>query len=263
MSRDFDWYGGAGSVAWDPEQYAKYADERGRPFFDLTARIAAGHAAYLVDLGCGDGALTAELARRWPGVRVTGVDSSPEMLAKAPDGISTVLADIAEWEPDAPVDVLVSNAALQWVPEHGELLPRFASWLAPGGWIALQVPGNYANPHFEVLRELARSPRWADRVPQVPRSRVLEPADYLDRLAAAGCTVDAWETTYLHVLHGPDAVLEWTRGTALRPILAALSTVEGAGFTAEYGAALRDAYPERPYGTLFPFRRIFVVGRRA
>jgi trans-aconitate 2-methyltransferase len=251
-------------VRWDPEQYARYTDQRSRPFYDLTDRIAAEQPAHLVDLGCGDGELTATLARRWPAATITGVDSSTDMLAAAPAGerLSFVAGDIARWQPDRPVDVLVSNAALQWVDGHADLLPRFVSWLSPGGWIAFQIPGNYANPSFEVLRAQVRSPRWAGRVPDVPESRVLEPAAYLDRLAALGCTVDAWETTYLHVLSGPDPVLEWKRGTALRPILSALSTVEGQEFCAEYGAALREAYPERPYGTLFPFRRIFVVGQR-
>jgi trans-aconitate 2-methyltransferase len=251
-------------VAWDPEQYARYADERSRPFFELTSRIAAAEPAFLVDLGCGDGSLTAALAHRWPGVRGIGMDSSEQMVAKAPadERLSFVAGDIETWEPDRPVDVLVSNAALQWVPTHPSLLPRFVSWLAPGGWLAFQVPGNYDTAGFEVLRRQVRSPRWAGRVPDVPRTRVLEPADYLARLAGLGCAVDAWETTYLHVLHGPDPVLEWKRGTALRPILAALSTVDAERFCAEYAAALREAYPERAYGTLFPFRRIFVVAHR-
>jgi trans-aconitate 2-methyltransferase len=250
-------------VGWDPEQYARYADQRSRPFFELTDRIAARDPAYLVDLGCGDGSLTAALAGRWPGVAGVGMDSSAQMLAKAPavEGLTFAAGDIASWEPGRGVDVLVSNAALQWVPGHPDLLPRFVSWLNPGGWLAFQVPGNYDTPGFDLLREQVRSAHWAGRVPDVPQTRVLEPAEYLERLAALGCTVDAWETTYLHVLPGPDPVLEWKRGTALRPILAALSTVEAEEFCAGYGAALRSAYPERPYGTLFPFRRIFVVGR--
>lgn len=251
-------------MAWDPEQYARYADQRGRPFFELTDRIAAQDPAYLVDLGCGDGALTEALARRWPGISGVGMDSSAQMLAKAPasDRLSFVVGDIETWQPDRAVDVLVSNAALQWVPGHPDLLARFVSWLAPGGWFAFQVPGNYDTAGFEVLRTQVRSPRWAGRVPDIPETRVLAPAHYLERLSALGCVVDAWETTYLHVLSGPDPVLEWKRGTALRPVLAALSIVEAEEFCAEYGAALRAAYPERGYGTLFPFRRIFVVAHQ-
>jgi trans-aconitate 2-methyltransferase len=250
-------------VSWDPEQYARYADQRSRPFFELIDRIAADSVAHLVDLGCGAGELTATLARRWPGARITGVDASPEMLAKAPTGpgLSFEVGDIATWQPPHPVDVLVSNAALQWVPGHADLLPRFVGWLNPGGWIAFQVPGNFAEPSFDLLRAQVRTPKWAGRVPDVPLTRVLEPAGYLERLTALGCRVDAWETTYLHVLEGPDPVLQWTRGTALRPILAALSTMEGEEFCTEFGAALRAAYPERPYGTVFPFRRLFVVGQ--
>ncbi len=249
---------------WDPEQYARYADERSRPFFELTARIGATDPSYVVDLGCGDGELTATLAGRWPTATVLGVDSSAEMLARATptDRLAFTEADIAGWRPDRPVDVLVSNAAFQWVPGHPELLSRWLGWLPPGGWFAFQVPGNYGTRAFDLLREQVRSPRWRGRVPDVPETRVLDPAGYVDRLAGAGCTVDAWETTYLHLLDGDDPVLEWKRGTALRPVLAALSTVDAAGFSAEYGARLREAYPRQPYGTVFPFRRIFVVAHR-
>ena len=238
----------AGPARWDPEQYARYADERARPFVELTARIGATEPAYVVDLGCGDGELTATLARRWPAATVLGLDSSAEMLAKAPAGavrLSFVPADLAEWQPDRPVDVLLSNAALQWVSAHADLLPRWVGWLAPGGWLAFQVPGNYDTPGFDLLRELVRAPRWRGRVPDVPQTRVLEPAAYLDRLARLGLAVDAWETTYLHVLTGPDPVLEWKRGTALRPVLAALPAADAAEFCREYGARLRSAYPAR------------------
>jgi len=250
---------------WDPEQYLRYADERGRPFVELTARIQADSPGYVVDLGCGTGELTATLTRRWPAATVLGLDSSAEMLAKATpaDRLSFVQADLTGWQPDRPVDVLVSNATLQWVPGHAELLPRWVGWLAPGGWLAFQVPGNYASPGFDALRAQVRSARWRGRVPDVPETRVLEPAGYLDRLARLGCAVDAWETTYLHVLAGPDPVLEWKRGTALRPLLAALSAVDGEEFVREYAERLREAYPpQEGYGTVFRFRRIFVVAHR-
>jgi trans-aconitate 2-methyltransferase len=249
---------------WDPEQYARYGGERSRPFFELTGRIGATDPGYVVDLGCGDGELTATLAKRWPAAQVLGLDSSAQMLTGAAptDRLAFTLADIATWQPDRPVDVLVANAALQWVPGHPELLPRWVGWLAPGGALAFQVPGNYATPAFDLLREQVRAPRWRGRVPDVPETRVLQPADYLDRLAALGCTVDAWETTYLHVLAGPDPVLEWKRGTALRPVLAALDQAAAAEFCAEYGRRLREAYPARGHGTVFPFRRIFVVAHR-
>jgi trans-aconitate 2-methyltransferase len=249
---------------WDPEQYARFAGERSRPFFELTRRIRAEYPAYVVDLGCGDGKLTGSLAQRWPTAAVLGVDSSAAMLARATptDRLAFTGGDLADWRPDRPVDVLVSNAAFQWVPGHPELLPRWVGWLSQGGTFAFQVPGNYDTPAFDLLRGQVRSPRWRGRVPDVPETRVLEPTEYLDRLAGLGCTVDAWETTYLHLLEGADPVLEWKRGTALRPVLAGLSTVDAAEFAAEYGARLRDAYPRREHGTVFPFRRIFVVANR-
>jgi trans-aconitate 2-methyltransferase len=162
------------------------------------------------------------------------------------------------------VDVLVSNAALQWVPGHAELLAGFVAALTPGGELAFQVPGNLGAPSHTLLARLRDEPRWRDRLgPGADRSPVvLRPADYLDRLARLGCVVDAWETTYLHVLTGTDPVLEWVRGTALRPVLTALPPAEAAEFEAEYGALLRDAYPPGPAGTVLPFRRIFVVAQR-
>lgn len=252
---------------WDPGQYGRYADERSRPFRELVDRIDVRDPAEVVDLGCGDGALTATLTRRWPGASVLGVDSSEEMLDKAPAGdrLRFRLGTIQDWRPDAPVDVLVSNAALQWVPDHLRELDRLVSLVRPGGWFAFQVPGNADAPSHTILAELRRSPRWRDLL-GAGAGRFPDTADppvYLDRLARLGCAVDAWETTYAHVLPGPDPVLQWVRGTALRPVLARLSPAEAAEFEADYGAALRTAYPSAPYGTVLPFRRIFVVAQVA
>jgi trans-aconitate 2-methyltransferase len=254
---------------WDPGQYEVYADERSRPFHELLARVPARQPAYVVDLGCGTGALTATLARRWPAASVLGVDSSAEMLADAAGHelagrLEFRLGTIEEWQPERPVDVLVSNAALHWAPRHHELLGRLLSWLAPGGWLAFQVPGNFDFPSHAILAELCRSERWRGRLAAAAgRGGGLEPAEYLDRLAALGCEADVWETTYLHVLPGADPVLDWVRGTALRPVLAALGGGPAAGeFEREYGVRLRAAYPRRPYGTVLPFRRIFAVARR-
>jgi trans-aconitate 2-methyltransferase len=255
---------------WDPEQYDVYADERSRPFRDLLARVPARQPRRIVDLGCGNGALTATLAERWPAASVLGIDSSAEMLADAasrelPGRLAFQPGSIQEWQPEQPVDLLVSNAALHWVPGHGELLGRLVRWLAPGGWLAFQVPGNFRSPSHTILAQLCQSARWRDRLGALAdRAGALEPAGYLDRLSVMGCRVDAWETTYLHVLGGDDPVLEWTRGTALRPVLAALSDDPAAAeeFEREYGGQLRVAYPARPYGTLLPFRRIFVVASR-
>lgn len=257
---------------WDPRQYERYADHRSRPFHDLVGRIGAATADRVVDLGCGTGALTATLLDRWPGATVTGVDSSAEMLAEAaprarPPRLTFHRGDVAGWaagrDSGEPVDVIVSNAVLQWVPGHADLLPGFVAALADGGWLAFQVPGNFGSPSHVLLRELCRSVRWRG-VAEAPGREpgVLEPADYLDRLARLGCAVDAWETTYLHVLTGTDPVLEWVRGTALRPVLAALGPADTERFVTEYAALLREAYPAREYGTLLPFRRVFVVARR-
>jgi trans-aconitate 2-methyltransferase len=261
-------------MRWDPQQYARFTDERARPFADLLARVAPEREPHLVvDLGCGPGTLTATLARRWPGAQVIGIDSSPEMIAQAAasaaaqaDGrLGFTEADLRTWTPPAPVDVLVSNAALQWVPDHLDLLPRLVAALAPGGTIALQLPQNFDAPSHTLLHGLRNTARWRPLVGDqiAPRlSRVAGAggaADYLGILAAAGCVVDAWETTYLHVLTGADPVLEWMRGTGARPVLQALPDADRPAFEAEYAALLREAYPPRPYGTPLPFRRVFAV----
>ncbi|MEU6740577.1 trans-aconitate 2-methyltransferase [Streptosporangium sandarakinum] len=250
---------------WDPVIYGRYAGERARPFFELVARVAAEHPSYVVDAGCGSGELTAQLAARWPEADVHGFDSSPAMIAKAPPGerLTFSVEDATRWRPERPVDVLVSNALLQWVPEHRELLPAWADALAPGGWLAFQVPGNFDFPSHRIIRELYATDRWRDRLGDLARwSPVGEPAEYLELLSGFGCRVDAWETTYLHVLEGEDAVLRWVGGTALRPALDRLDPQETEEFLADCGARLGEAYPRRPYGTVFPFRRIFVVARR-
>lgn len=251
-----------GAGFWDPGQYARFSTERARPFFDLVARVGARTPAYVVDVGCGSGELTALLAQRWPDADVEGVDSSAEMLARAPTGVPRlrfVQADAATWRPSRRPDVVVSNAALQWVDGHESVLRELASGLAPGGWLAVQVPGNVDAASHVLLREIAA--RWLPELPRRPTT-VLDPAGYAALLGGCGLHVDAWETTYLHVLPGPDPVLEWVRGTALRPVLAALAPDRCEAFLAEYGAALRAAYPPGRHGTPLPFRRVFAVGQR-
>ncbi|MEV6313895.1 trans-aconitate 2-methyltransferase [Streptomyces sp. NPDC051776] len=283
---------------WDPQQYLRHAGHRTRPFLDLLARIPGlptgdapagdgtgsvpgrepeveGRAARIADLGCGPGNVTALLADRWPDARITGFDNSPEMLAEAaalegptPGGGSLDFryADAAAWAPDETYDLIVSNAALQWVPRHAE---SFAAWidaLAPGGIFAFQVPGNFVSPSHALLGELCDTPQWRERLAGQGRRfvHILEPWEYLTRLTDLGCETDAWETTYIQLLEGEDPVLDWVKGTALRPVLTALAGDEPAieEFLAQYRDLLRKAYPPGPYGTVFPFRRIFAVARK-
>lgn len=258
----------AGELKWDPTKYAAYSDLRDRPFFDLTARIGAEFPRRVVDLGCGSGALTAALAERWPNAEVLGLDSSAEMIEKAladtstPPNLTFRTAAIQDWTPTPDTDVVVSNAALQWVPGHTDLLKQWTGALAPGAWLAFQVPGNFDAPSHAIMRALADSDRWGAQLDGVLRhSDAVAPlGDYLDLLLSAGWEADAWATAYQQVLQGEDPVLEWVRGTAFRPIMQALSPADLAAFEAAYAAALRAAYPRRAWGTLFPFRRLFVVG---
>jgi trans-aconitate 2-methyltransferase len=253
---------------WDPGQYQRFTDERSRPFADLTARVGAEDPGSVVDLGCGPGHLTADLARRWPGAMVHGVDNSAEMIEAArqrekPPRLTFEVADLRDWRPAAPADVIVSNAVLQWVPDHLDLLPGWVNWLNPGGWLAFQLPGNFDQPPHLAIAEMAASPRWRPRLGMAGFNRQAgDLTGYLDVLADAGCQVDAWETTYLHVLPGEDPVVEWVKGTALRPVLARLNDEQAAEFLAEYRERMRLAYPPRPYGTVLPFRRVFVVAHR-
>jgi trans-aconitate 2-methyltransferase len=252
-------------MRWDPTQYARYADERSRPFFDLVGRIDAERPQTVVDLGCGSGELTITLAERWPEARVRGIDSSPEMIAKAPAHPRTTFEVADAYEFDATgVDVLVSNAMLQWVPDHVPLLTRWTRGLRPGGWLAFQVPSNFSAPSHRLMRELADSPAWRSQLLGVLRheTAVSTPAEYVDHLARHGLTVDAWRTEYQHILQGEDPVLEWVRGTGLRPVLAALSKADATRFSAEYAERLREAYPRHEYGTIFGFARTFVVARK-
>jgi trans-aconitate 2-methyltransferase len=248
---------------WDPERYLVFADERGRPFVDLLARVGAARPRSVVDLGCGPGNLTGLLHERWPEAEVLGLDSSPEMVERARSldlpGVRFEVADLREWSPEGPVDVLFANATYQWVPGHLDLLPQLTSYLAEDGWLAFQVPGNHGEPSHVLLHELAADPRFASFTAGVARPRSHDPAVYADVLRDLGLEVDAWETTYLHQLSGPDPVFTWISGTGARPTLQALPEHLRETFVAEYKALLREAYPSRPDGTtLLPFRRVFI-----
>lgn len=251
---------------WDPDRYLTYADERGRPFVELVARIDTDRPRRVVDLGCGPGTLTGLLVDRWPEAAVAGIDSSEEMITRAREREPRVrfeVADLRAWLAEAdPVDVLVSNATLQWVPGHLDLLPALAEAVAPDGWLAFQVPGNFGEPSHTIRTELAAEPAYAAHTRDVAVPASHDPADYLESLSALGCAVDAWETTYLHVLTGEDPVFAWVSGTGARPTLQALPDGVREDFEAEFKARLRTAYPAGPTGTVvLPFRRVFVVAR--
>jgi trans-aconitate 2-methyltransferase len=250
---------------WDPERYLTYADERGRPFVELLARVGAQAPRQVVDLGCGPGNLTGLLARRWPDAEVVGIDSSPQMVeaGSAVPGVELRVGDLRTWEPAEPVDVLVSNATLQWVPGHLDLLPRLAGQVAPGGWFAFQVPGNFDEPSHTIRRDLADEEPYAAHTVGVAAPDAHDAATYLEALAGLGCTVDAWETTYLHVLTGEDPVFTWVSGTGARPTLQELPDDLRPRFEEEFKARLRAAYPDHGHGVVLPFRRIFAVGRVA
>lgn len=255
------------AVSWDPTQYAKFSDHRLRPALDLLARVPAVAPARVVDLGCGSGQVTARLAERWPGARITGVDSSPEMLAvarAAGAGIEWQEADLGGWRADPPVDVLYSNAALHWLGDHAALFRHLMAQVAGGGVLAVQMPRNFAAPSHALAHELALSARWRDRLGSLVRpAPVADPCVYYDLLAPAAASLDIWETEYLQPLTGARPVLEWIKGTWLRPFLAELDGAEAAEFQEEYARLVAPAYPPRPDGvTLLPFRRLFIVALR-
>jgi trans-aconitate 2-methyltransferase len=252
---------------WDPELYLRHADERGRPFLDLLARVDVTPYS-IVDLGCGPGQLTPVLKERWPHATILGVDSSAEMIEAArrrDDGpfVSYVQADVSTWEPVAPVDLLVSNALFQWVPDQLDVIRRLAGRVAHGGAFAIQVPNNFDAPSHVLLHELSSQPPYAEHTVGLHEARGVDAQAYVELFAGipdgVGWSVDVWETTYQHVLTGVDAVFSWISGTGARPVLQALPDELRDRFVDEYKEALRDVYPAEPWGTLFPFTRVFAV----
>jgi trans-aconitate 2-methyltransferase len=251
---------------WNPDVYLAFADDRGRPFFDLLSRVGAMAPRRVVDLGCGPGNLTLSLSQRWPSAALEAVDSSPEMVAAARErGLDAVVGEIEDWSPHPDTDVVVSNAALQWVPGHTDLMVRWVGRLPPGSWLAMQVPGNFNAPSHQAVRALSRTEPFAEPLRDMPfrdETVVNTPAGYAEILTDAGCTVDAWESTYVHQLTGQTPVLDWIMGTALTQVRSRLSDAMWRRYLRDITPMLAQAYPKRPNGTtFFPFRRVFVVAR--
>ncbi|ARX84054.1 MULTISPECIES: trans-aconitate 2-methyltransferase [Streptomyces] len=270
------------SPTWDPDQYLRHSGHRARPFLDLLARVPRlpaaddGRPPRIADLGCGPGNVTVLLAERWPDAHITGYDNSPQMLEQAAalagptaggGRLEFEAADAGAWAP-APgtYDLILSNATLQWVPGHADRFPDWVAALRPGGVLAVQMPANFQAPSHTLMRELCASGRWRERLGGVLRhaDAVLEPGAYLELLAGLGCEADVWESTYQQLLGGDDPVLDWVKGTGLRPVLTALADDPSArdAFLGEYRDLLRVAYPAGAHGTVFPFRRLFAVARK-
>lgn len=255
--------------SWDPEIYERYKAYRDRPALDLLLQVPGDlDPKRIWDLGCGTGEHAAVLAARHPAAVVSGLDSSSDMLDAARRRgarVNWVQGDIAGFAPDEAPDLIFTNAALQWIPDHATLFPRLAGLLAEDGVLACQMPQTWATPWHEGLRALAAEPAWAGRLSEVRGVRpVAEPEAYYGWLAPICREVDIWSTVYLHVLEGDDPVVDWMMGTGLRPYLDALpDPVERAAFVDAYRDRAASAVPARADGvTLFPFPRLFVVARR-
>jgi trans-aconitate 2-methyltransferase len=251
---------------WDARQYLKYSDERSRPFIDLLARVQREQTDFIADLGCGPGNLTRILTERWPAAKVVGLDNSPEMLEQArtlacPGRLDFVEADIASWSPEQPIDLVISNAALQWVPDHATLVNRLVKMLAPGGTLAIQMPVLFENPAHIAIEATTADSRWQKALGGVGlHQKSVKPLHwYVERLHNLALVVDGWQTTYIHFLEGDNPVLEWYKGTALRPLLSRLEPQFKQDFLDELGSRLKAEYPARGGVTLLPFPRMFFV----
>lgn len=252
-------------TSWDDAQYLKFADERTRPARELLGRVPLATAERVVDLGCGPGNSTALLRERFPRAALVGIDNSAEMLARARvdlPGVSFLQADVADFRPELPQDLLFANAVLHWLPAHETLVPALFAQLRAGGVLAFQVPCNFEEPSHRAMRELPGP--WAARVAAVhTQARVGSPAFYYDLLAPQARSVDIWQTTYQHVMADAGAIVEWVKGTGLRPYLDAVGAADRAAYTAAYTAAIEAAYPARADGKrLFAFPRLSVVAVR-
>ena len=255
-------------MAWSPDQYLRFAQPRFRPAQDLLARVELDAPHRVYDLGCGAGNVTQLLAARWPQARIVGIDSSAEMIAEAaktPGRIVWQQRSIADWTPESPADVIFTNAALHWLPAHEKLFPHLMAQLAPGGVLAAQMPRNFGAPSHTSIWQTVDVRDWGTRFEHISRqSPTGEAQFYYDLVAPQADAIDLWESEYVQVLQGKDPVKEWTKGTWLKQFLDALDPVLQAEFEADYARRVAVAYPTRPDGkTLFPFRRLFMVVRKA
>ncbi len=253
---------------WSARQYLKFEDERTRPPRDLLAQVPLDDPRRVFDLGCGPGNSTELLVARYPGAEVTGLDSSPDMLRQARQrlpGCSFVEADLAQWRPPEPTDLLFANAVFQWVPDHRAVLRRLLEALPPGGVLAVQMPDNTAEPALTLMREVAMRGPWSGTLELAAAARddLPTPSAYYDLLGPIASHLDIWHTVYNHVMTGPPAIVEWFQGSGLRPFLSPLEDDMRGGFLADYAAAIARAYPPcRDGKVLLKFPRLFIVARR-
>ncbi|MBD8237364.1 trans-aconitate 2-methyltransferase [Pseudomonas fluorescens] len=253
-------------MTWSAKQYTMFEQQRTRPVRDLVAAIPNLDVHTAVDLGCGPGNSTQVLAERFPQAHVTGMDSSEDMLVDARNRLprlSFELADIGAWNPGKTFDVILANASLQWLPDHATLYPHLVNRLNPGGTLAVQTPDNLDEPAHRLAREVAADGPWAARIGTVKHNERHVASYYYELLSKHCATVDVWRTTYLHPLAGHGAVVEWFKGSALRPFLAPLTDDEKVAFLQEYQARITQAYPALADGTvLLPFPRLFIIATR-
>jgi trans-aconitate 2-methyltransferase len=254
-------------VTWDPNQYLKFAGERLRPAVDLLARIPVAAPRTVIDLGCGTGILAPLLMQRWPDAKLTGVDSSSEMLAQARadnPGAHFVQAEVATWRPEQAVDVIYSNAMLHWLDGHESLIAGLLAALAPAGWLAIQMPRNFDEPSHTTINDAIEQGPWRAKLePHLRRRPVAEPEHYWRWLHDKVAALQIWETQYLQVLQGPDAVAEYVKGSWLKPFLDRLDEPERGGFEADYRRRVGVHYPAEKNGaTLYPIRRLFIVAQK-
>ncbi|MBM7276357.1 methyltransferase domain-containing protein [Gordonia rubripertincta] len=253
-------------AVWDPARYLQFADDRSRPFLDLIAQIPT-NPSFIVDLGCGPGHLTKHLRAQWPAADILGIDESAAMIDRAISDnfdprANFDVADVIDWTPHRTFDLMISNAMFQWVPDQFGVIDRLLGHLSDGGAFAIQVPNGHDAPFRKVLAELAATDPFAESLSEVRQLPRLDAEDYLRFFFDRGFRVNAWETTYLHVLDGDDPVFDWISGTGARPYLQALPTHLREEFVTELKRRLAEAYPRHDWGTLMPFRRAFAVATR-